>query len=144
MWLASRNPCVVIRVQISVLRKIFSLTFDNASTSRYTRNSARSALFSRSVSSANATSSRSSKTQHWNCASDNPAFARSKRRSTDVSSGSEACRPGSIVKGFTDVIVRDKPAGLIRVWDPHLRPQFTQQYNLTLEYQLYKETSLSV
>lgn len=52
--------------------------------------------------------------------------------------------PGTISKGFTDVIVRDKPSGLIRVWDPNLRPQFTQQYNLTLEYQLFKETSLSV
>jgi hypothetical protein len=51
--------------------------------------------------------------------------------------------PGTISKGFTDVIVRDKPAGLIRVWDPNLRPQFTQQYNLTLEYQLFKNTSVS-
>jgi len=51
---------------------------------------------------------------------------------------------GTITKGFTDVIVRDQPAGLIRVWDPNLRPQFTQQWNLTLEYQLAKETSLSV
>ena len=41
------------------------------------------------------------------------------------------------------MIVRDRPAGLIRVWDPNLRPQFTQQYNLTLEYQLFKNTSLS-
>jgi len=51
---------------------------------------------------------------------------------------------GTITKGFTDVIVRDQPSGLIRVWDPNLRPQFTQQWNLTLEYQLASATSLSV
>ncbi len=44
--------------------------------------------------------------------------------------------PGTIGTGFTGVITRDKPAGLIRVWDPNLRPQFTQQWNLTVEYQL--------
>jgi hypothetical protein len=69
----------------------------------------------------------------------NPPFFAEADVSYDLSTG-----PGTISKGFTDVIVRDKPAGLIRVWDPHLRPQFTQQYNLTLEYQLFKETSLSV
>lgn len=52
-------------------------------------------------------------------------------------------RAGSIAQGFTDVIVRDVPAGLIRVWDPNLRPQFTQQWNLTLEYQLFKNTAIS-
>jgi hypothetical protein len=43
---------------------------------------------------------------------------------------------GTITRGFTDVIVRDQPSGLIRVWNPDLRPQFTQQWNLTFEYQL--------
>jgi len=51
--------------------------------------------------------------------------------------------PGSITRGFTDVIVRDQPAGNIRVWHPDLRPQFTQQWNLTLEYQLGNNTSFS-
>lgn len=51
---------------------------------------------------------------------------------------------GTITRGFTDVVVRDQPSGLIRVWDPNLRPQFTQQWNLTLEYQLASATSLSV
>jgi hypothetical protein len=50
---------------------------------------------------------------------------------------------GTITKGFSDVIVRDQPAGLIRVWDPNLRPQFTQQWNLTLEYQLAGSMSFS-
>ena len=44
-------------------------------------------------------------------------------------------RAGHVSTGFNDVIARDKPCGLIRVWDPNLRPQFTQQYNLSLEYQ---------
>ncbi len=50
---------------------------------------------------------------------------------------------GTITKGFTDVIVRNVPSGLIRVWDPKLRPQFTQQWNLALEYQLSNTLSLS-
>jgi hypothetical protein len=51
--------------------------------------------------------------------------------------------PGTLTTGFTDVIVRDKPFGLIRVWDPNLRPQFTQQFNLTLEYELTKSMSVT-
>ena len=50
---------------------------------------------------------------------------------------------GTITKGFTDVIVRTTPAGNIRVWNPDLRPQFTQQWNLALEYQLSNSTSVS-
>lgn len=68
----------------------------------------------------------------------NPPFFSEADVQYDLTSG-----PGQIAKGFTDVIVRDKPAGLIRVWDPNLRPQFTQQYNLTLEYELWKNMSLS-
>ncbi len=51
--------------------------------------------------------------------------------------------PGTISRGFTDVIIRNIPSGLIRVWNVDLRPQFTQQWNLALEYQLTKSTSLS-
>ncbi|MFN0110625.1 MAG: carboxypeptidase regulatory-like domain-containing protein [Blastocatellia bacterium] len=50
---------------------------------------------------------------------------------------------GTITRGFTDVIVRTTPAGNIRVWNPDIRPQFTQQWNLALEYQLTSTTSLS-
>ena len=42
------------------------------------------------------------------------------------------------LQGFTDVIVRGTPAGC-RMWNPNLRPQFTQQWNLTLEYQIVQE-----
>ncbi len=68
----------------------------------------------------------------------NPPFFSEADKSYDRSTG-----PGTISTGFTDVIVRDTPAGLIRVWDPHLRPQFTQQWNLTLEYELMSQMSLS-
>ncbi|MEJ7711790.1 MAG: hypothetical protein WKF84_18465 [Pyrinomonadaceae bacterium] len=51
--------------------------------------------------------------------------------------------PGSIAAGFTDVIVRDQPAGLLRIWNPDLRPQCTQQWNGALEYQLTGTTSLT-
>jgi carboxypeptidase family protein len=52
--------------------------------------------------------------------------------------------PGIIASGFADVIpTPGTVAGQIRVWDPNLRPQFTQQYNLALEYQLNNATSVS-
>ncbi|HEY3128910.1 MAG TPA: TonB-dependent receptor [Acidobacteriota bacterium] len=51
--------------------------------------------------------------------------------------------PGSITKGFTDVLPQDKPSGQVRAWNPDLRPQFTQQWNLTLEYQLSNSMSLT-
>jgi len=59
--------------------------------------------------------------------------------SFDRSSG-----PGTITRGFTDVIVRDQPSGLIRVWNPDLRPQFTQQWNLTFEYQLTPASAVTL
>lgn len=68
----------------------------------------------------------------------NPPFFSEADRSYDSTSG-----PGTATTGFTDVIVRNEPAGLIRIWDPKLRPQFTQQYNFTLEYQLDSKTSLT-
>ncbi|HEY7499546.1 MAG TPA: TonB-dependent receptor [Vicinamibacterales bacterium] len=52
--------------------------------------------------------------------------------------------PGTITRGFTDVIVRDQPSGLIRVWNPDLRPQFTQQWNMTFEYQLTPASSATI
>ena len=64
--------------------------------------------------------------------------------------------PGSIAKGFTDVATAGvtldspRPAGVIstslqgRAWDLNLRPQTTQQINVTGEYQFNNQTSLSV
>lgn len=68
----------------------------------------------------------------------NPPFFSEADQTYDASTGA-----GTITTGFTDVIIRDRPSGLIRVWNPDLRPQFTQQWNLTLEYQLTGNTSVT-
>jgi hypothetical protein len=68
----------------------------------------------------------------------NPPFFSEVDVPYDTSSG-----PGTITKGFTDILVSNTIAGQLRIWNPNLRPQFTQQYNLTLEYQLFKDTSVS-
>jgi len=53
-------------------------------------------------------------------------------------------RANRIATGFTGLIVRDTPSGQIRVWNPNVRPQFTQQWNVTTEYQVFRDTSLSI
>jgi hypothetical protein len=68
----------------------------------------------------------------------NPPFFNEADQSYDASTGA-----GTITRGFSDVIVRERPSGLIRVWNTDLRPQFTQQWHLTLEYQLTSATSIS-
>ncbi|MBO0857153.1 MAG: TonB-dependent receptor [Chloracidobacterium sp.] len=68
----------------------------------------------------------------------NPPFFSEVDVPYDPSSG-----PGTITKGFTDIVATNTIAGQLRIWNPDLRPQFTQQYNLTLEYQLFKDTSVS-
>jgi hypothetical protein len=68
----------------------------------------------------------------------NPPFFSEADQTYDASTGA-----GTITRGFTDVIIRNQPSGLIRVWNPDLRPQFTQQWNLALEYQFTGSTSLS-
>ncbi len=65
----------------------------------------------------------------------------------------DARTPGDIRTGFSDVIGAGDLTGprtgaapfyQARAWDLDLRPQFTNQYNFTLEYQLAKSSSLSV
>jgi carboxypeptidase family protein/TonB-dependent receptor-like protein len=68
----------------------------------------------------------------------NPPFFSEADRTYNTAGGA-----GTITNGFSDVIAPNQIAGLIRVWDPNLRPQFTQQYNLTLEYQLANTMSVS-
>src|SRR5512141_458132 len=53
-------------------------------------------------------------------------------------------KPGDIRLGFTDVLPLSTPSGNVRAWDPNLRPQFTQQWNLTIEQQFTPTISLSV
>ncbi len=52
-------------------------------------------------------------------------------------------RPGDIRTGFTDVTPLNVPSGQVRAWDPHLRPQFTQQWNLSVEHQFSSTFSLT-
>jgi hypothetical protein len=41
---------------------------------------------------------------------------------------------GSLASGFADLRPLDQPSGQVRAWDPKLRPQFTQQWNVFGEY----------
>ena len=52
--------------------------------------------------------------------------------------------PGTITTGFTGLQVRDQVAGQPRAWDPNLRPQFTQQWNIFTEYRLTSGMSAQV
>ena len=53
-------------------------------------------------------------------------------------------RPRSRLAGAGDVVATGQVFGQIRVWNPDLRPQFTQQYNLTFEYQLTPGSTVTV
>ena len=52
--------------------------------------------------------------------------------------------PARSTPGFADVRPQDQPSGQVRAWDPNLRPQFTQQWNLFAEYLLTPSTSVNV
>jgi outer membrane receptor protein involved in Fe transport len=52
-------------------------------------------------------------------------------------------KPGDIRTGFTDVLPLNVPSGNIRAWDPNLRPQFTQQWNLSAEHQFTNTLSVT-
>jgi hypothetical protein len=41
---------------------------------------------------------------------------------------------GSLASGFADLRPLDQPSGQVRAWDPNLRPQFTEQWNVFAEY----------
>lgn len=51
---------------------------------------------------------------------------------------------GRLAPGFADVRPQDQPSGQVRAWDPNLRPQFTQQWNVFAEYLLTTATSINV
>ena len=51
---------------------------------------------------------------------------------------------GTLTTGFAELRPQDQPSGQVRAWDPNLRPQFTQQWNLFAEYLLTPSTSLNV
>jgi hypothetical protein len=51
---------------------------------------------------------------------------------------------GTLAAGFADVRPLDQPSGQVRAWDPNLRPQFTQQWNVFTEYLLTDSLSANV
>lgn len=51
---------------------------------------------------------------------------------------------GRLGTGFGDVRPLDRPSGQVRAWDPNLRPQFTQQWNVFGEYLLTQSMSANV
>ncbi len=51
---------------------------------------------------------------------------------------------GTLAAGFADVKPLDEPSGQVRAWDPNLRPQFTQQWNVFGEYLLTPSVSANV
>jgi hypothetical protein len=51
---------------------------------------------------------------------------------------------GTITTGFEGLVPRDQVSGQPRAWDPNLRPQFTQQWNVFAEYRLTSGMSAQV
>ncbi len=69
----------------------------------------------------------------------NPPFFFESAVPYDTTSG-----PGTLVTGFADLRPLDKPSGQVRAWDPNLRPQFTQQWNVFVERLLTPSMSANV
>jgi hypothetical protein len=51
---------------------------------------------------------------------------------------------GTITTGFAELVPGTTPTGNVRAFDPDLRPQFTQQWNLFVERQLTSSMSVNV
>jgi hypothetical protein len=51
---------------------------------------------------------------------------------------------GRLGTGFAELRPLDQPSGQVRAWDPNLRPQFTQQWNLFAEYLLTPSMSANI
>ncbi|MPY90608.1 MAG: hypothetical protein GEU99_22145 [Luteitalea sp.] len=69
----------------------------------------------------------------------NPPFFSEVGVAFDATSG-----PASIATGFEGLQAPERPSGQVRAWDPNLRPQFTQQWNLFVEYLLSASSSINV
>ena len=50
----------------------------------------------------------------------------------------------TIATGFEGLQALDRPSGQLRAWDPNLRPQFTQQWNVFAEYLIGARSSINV
>jgi carboxypeptidase family protein len=69
----------------------------------------------------------------------NPPFFFESAVNYDATSGA-----GTLATGFAELRPLDKPSGQVRAWDPNLRPQFTQQWNVFVERLLTPSTSANV
>ena len=69
----------------------------------------------------------------------NPPFFFESAVNYDVTSG-----PGTLTTGFAELRPLDQPSGQVRAWDPNLRPQFTQQWNVFAEYLVTDSMSANV
>ena len=69
----------------------------------------------------------------------NPPFFFESAVNYDTTTGA-----GSGASGFTGLIPGTMPAGNVRAYDPELRPQFSQQWNAFVEYQVTSSMSAQV
>ena len=69
----------------------------------------------------------------------NPPFFFESQSDFDVTSGAS-----TISTGFEGLRALDRASGVVRAWDPNLRPQFTQQWNVFAEYLLGSRSSINV
>jgi hypothetical protein len=69
----------------------------------------------------------------------NPPFFFESNAVYDATSGA-----GTISTGFEGLQALDRPSGQLRAWDPNLRPQFTQQWNLFAEYLISARASINI
>jgi hypothetical protein len=69
----------------------------------------------------------------------NPPFYFESEALYDVTTGA-----GTLATGFAELRPLDQPSGQVRAWDPNLRPQFTQQWNVFTEYLLTPSMSANV
>ncbi|MEO6237975.1 MAG: carboxypeptidase regulatory-like domain-containing protein [Vicinamibacterales bacterium] len=69
----------------------------------------------------------------------NPPFFFESAVNYDATSGA-----GTLSTGFAELKPLDQPSGQVRAWDPNLRPQFTQQWNVFVERLLTASMSANV
>ena len=69
----------------------------------------------------------------------NPPFFFESQSTYDQTSGAS-----TISTGFEGLQALDRPSGVVRAWDPNLRPQFTQQWNLFAEYLIGSRSSINI
>jgi hypothetical protein len=69
----------------------------------------------------------------------NPPFFFESAVTYDATSG-----PGTLTTGFAELKPLDQPSGQVRAWDPNLRPQFTQQWNVFVERLVTNSMSANV